>query len=211
NIDVAALARSYLYRVRELEEANFFVSGKVLLVAAILLRLKSERLYEQLSFLDELLFGREESETKAREKIVLEEGELPLILPKTPLPRSRKVTIEELVHALNKAVEVERRREKRSILLELAEKEAAIVLPTTTINIHSKIREIYDKVREFFAKRALEKLTFSELVGTDRREDKILTFVPLLHLDMRKKISLAQREHFGEIEIYLYSKGHSVE
>src|SRR3989344_6900304 len=42
DLDLVLLSNKYLGKVRELEEANFFVSSKVILAAALLLRIKSE-------------------------------------------------------------------------------------------------------------------------------------------------------------------------
>ena len=38
------------------------------------------------------------------------------------------------------------------------------------------------------------------------KEDKIATFIPLLHLSNRKQIQIEQETPFGEIEIYLRTK-----
>jgi chromatin segregation and condensation protein Rec8/ScpA/Scc1 (kleisin family) len=46
-------------------------------------------------------------------------------------------------------------------------------------------------------------VTFSELIESDSREDKLYIFVPLVYLDTQRKIDLEQPEHFGEINIYL--------
>jgi len=46
-----------------------------------------------------------------------------------------------------------------------------------------------------------ETLTFTKLVPSEKKEDKIYTFIPLLHLDNQEKVNLMQKEHFGEIEI----------
>lgn len=206
DLDIALLAQRYLEKVRQFEEANFFVSGKVLLAASILLRIKSERLFEQLLLLDELLFGRDEKQEVEKEKLFISSEDLPVILPKTPLARARRVTIEELMKALDKAVEVEGRKQARHAREIFARREAEIVLPIRTVNIHSKIKEIYEKIKEFFSSREKEKMTFSQLVGSARREDKIATFLPLLHLDSREKVLLYQEQHFGEINIYLRGK-----
>ena len=59
DIDLAILANKYLetiQRLEELEEGNFHVSSKVLLAAAILLRMKSEILHENIKDIDEILF-----------------------------------------------------------------------------------------------------------------------------------------------------------
>ena len=51
-----------------------------------------------------------------------------------------------------------------------------------------------------------KRLTFSQLVPSNTKEDKIYTFIPLLHLTTQRKIDLTQQEHFGEIEIMLNTK-----
>lgn len=207
DIDIILLTRGFLEKVRKLEEANFFVSGKVLLAASILLRMKADRVFNQLQYLDELLNGREEAEELAEgERYFIPSGELPLILPRTPLPRLKKVTIEELMSALKRAIDVEERRHKRFESIFEAERDAAIVLPVQVINITQKIREIYEKIKAHFAREGAESLTFSRLIPSEKKEDKIATFIPLLHLDMREKVTLEQQEAFSEIYISLFKR-----
>ena len=56
DVDISLLANRYLEKVRLLEEANFFVSSKVLLAAALLLRIKSEIvLNDYIPAMDEIL------------------------------------------------------------------------------------------------------------------------------------------------------------
>ena len=49
-------------------------------------------------------------------------------------------------------------------------------------------------------------LNFSNLVPSDSKMDKVLTFIPLLHLTNQRKVDLEQEKHFGEIEVYLRSQ-----
>lgn len=205
DIDISALAYSFLEKIRQLEEANFFISGKVLLAASILLRLKAERVYERLKYFDEILYGKEEAKQE-EEKIYLTKKELPIILPKTPLPRMKKVTLEELMKALNKAIETETRRRRRYEAILKAGQDVELLLPKKTFNITLAIKELYKKIINFLKRKNAERLTFSELVPSQSREDKIATFIPLLHLDTREKITLEQPIQFGEIYIYLFKK-----
>ena len=46
-------------------------------------------------------------------------------------------------------------------------------------------------------------LTFTQLIPSDAKKDKVLTFIPLLHLTNQRKIDLIQEKHFSEIEIKL--------
>ena len=49
-------------------------------------------------------------------------------------------------------------------------------------------------------------MTFSKLTENSSREEKILTFIPLLHLAQQNKIELLQESPFGEIQIMLKKK-----
>ena len=259
DLDIAKLADSFISRVQKIEETDFFVSGRVLLAASLLLRLKADRVLAQLMLLDDLLFGRKDKEAKEKRKLYIDMSELPEILPRTPLQRARRITLEELMQALEKAMQVHERRVQRKVKEEFYEREIHAVLPRTTINVTDKIKEVFDKIKDFFLRKIpssnkeddkvkffpnkikqisefsnfsdlnqefhneeemdegkdvekygenilkgniSEALTFTELVSSDRKEDKISTFIPLLYLETRKKILLAQYEHFGEIYIY---------
>jgi segregation and condensation protein A len=208
DIDLALLASSYLTKLRELEEANFFISSKVLLAASILLRIKSEMLLSRyMRSLDEILFGKPSIEGKPVERIILDE-ELPELFPKTPLPRLKKVSLQELMQALDRAIVTEQRRIRKEIANKQAMKHVAVVLPKFRINIRDKIREIYSKIKDFFKREPQKKLTFTLLAGTEKNE-RIATFVPLLHLDTQSRILLEQQNHFDEI--YIWLKKHEAE
>lgn len=202
DINLSLLANKYLDKIKLLEEANFFVSSKVLLAACILLRLKSELLlHKYIKSIDEILFGKKE-ESKLMEKIEIDESELPLLLPKTPLPRYRKVTLQELMQALDKAINTETRRIKREVEKVSREKELDMVLPKRRINVRNSIRKIYSKLLTAFKKKQA-KISYSELVG-NKKEEKIACFLPCLHLDAQQKLFLEQEKHFSEIWIWLY-------
>lgn len=204
DIDIALLAQRYLEKIRELEEANFFISSKVLLAASLLLRIKSEILLERyIRSLDEILFGKKEEKKIIVEKIEIDENDLPELFPRTPLPRFRQVTLQELMTALNKAINTEHRRIKREIYEKQAERLAQVDIPKTRINIRDRIRQIYAKIITYFKKKPKSKLSFTELAGKER-EERIAAFLPLLHLDNQQKVWLEQEKHFDEIWIWLY-------
>src|SRR3989344_1292596 len=91
DIDLVVLTSKYLEKIRVFEEANFFISSKVLFAAALLLRIKSDILLNaDLQSLDDILFGRKEDRHYVQERIELDE-EIPGLVARTPLPRFRKV------------------------------------------------------------------------------------------------------------------------
>ncbi|MEK6818425.1 MAG: segregation/condensation protein A, partial [Nanoarchaeota archaeon] len=135
DIDLVLLTSKYLEKIRAFEEANLFVSSKVLFAAALLLRIKSEILLNKyIPSLDIILFGQKEEKKYKQERIELDE-EIPELIPKTPLARFKKVTLEELMSALGKAVATENRRIDKVVLQRQQEMEPSISLPKMRINI----------------------------------------------------------------------------
>jgi len=205
DIDISLLSQRYIEKIRQLEEASFFISSKVLLAAAILLRIKSEILLEEyIRSIDEILFGKPAEKEKKEENIELdlENSEL---LPRTPLPRFKKVTLHELISALDRAMITEQRRIKKEISMKGIKERFDVLMPRRTNNIREKIKEVYDKILGFFGKINSEKMTYSQLVGNSR-EEKLASFLPILHLDNQSKINLEQLKHFEEIYISLQNK-----
>jgi len=201
DIDLIFLTQKYLEKIRELEEASFNVSSKILLAAAILLRIKSEMLLSRyIKSLDEILFGKEEEKQKPEFSINLDD--VSDLLPKSPLPRMRKVTLPELMAALSRAMTTEHRRIKKEVAIKHALMRLDAFLPKQRTNIRKKIKQVYEKIRLFFSK-SNEKMTYSQLAET--KEEKLTNFMPILHLDNQEKILLEQLRHFDEIYIYLKS------
>lgn len=201
DIDLTILTNRYLEKIRELEEANLFVSSKVLFAAALLLRIKSEIvLYQYLPDLDALLHGKKDSEKYVQERIELEE-DVPGLTLRTPLPRHRKVTLQELMAALSHAVTTENRRIKKVVVARQQEIETAISLPRAQFNIKDRIRDVFGTLKTFFSK-SKDKVAFSAITGKSK-EEKFGTFVPLLYLDSQHKVLLEQEKHLDEIYIWL--------
>jgi len=200
DVDISLLTKRYLETLRLLKEANFLISGKVLLAAAILLKIKSDKLVdEDFADFDALLYPSDnlnEDELYAQPSKQYLDHEHPKLTIRTPLARKRKVNINDLIFALQKALEVDQRKTLRK----LREKEINVHVPEKKIDISHLIKTVYEKIVNFF-KFKKEILTFDKLIQSDKKEDKIFTFIPLLHLDNQEKINLIQEEPFGEIKI----------
>jgi segregation and condensation protein A len=204
DINIALLANRYLDRIRQLEEESFFVSSKMLLACSLLLRIKSEILLnEHIKSLDDILFGRKEQKKYEYERIIIDENEIPELLPKTPMARLRKVTLQELMNALSQAMNTETRRIKKEINQRKAFMDAQIVMPRKTVNIKERIRKIYARVLSWFSRKQ-ERMSFTELAGADR-DERIASFLPILHLDNQSRVWLEQEAYFEEIWIWLKS------
>jgi|SRR3989344_7317206 len=204
DIDISLLAQKYLEAIKKLREHNFFISGKIVLASSILLRIKSNKLLmEDIASLDSHLFSSEGDLEELEDFNDINLGTIRpdkvTIIPRMPQPRKRKVSMQDLINALHKALDVQERR----VLRKIRDDDAPQVnIPKKEIDIAVKIKEIYQQILDFFKTNlGKEKLTFTKLVRSDNRMDKIYTFIPLLHLDNQEKINLEQKEHFGEIEI----------
>ncbi len=206
DIDISLIAQKFLEMLKTLKQMDFRISGKIVLASAILLKMKSNKLMdEEIAALDALI--NEPEEITLLDELPLpapllpgEEGGRPRLLPRTPQPRKRKVSVYDLVEALEKVLETAAQRRKEAPRLI---KEAKV--PEKKVEISTLIKEVYEKVRGHYETRE-ELLTFDQLVPSDNREDKVLTFIPLLHLDFQRKVDVLQKEHFGRITIALLSQ-----
>jgi len=202
NIDIGVLADRYVEIIEGLDEMDFFVSSKVLLACSLLLRLKSEILLNKhIQSLDEVLYGVKEEKRYGLERIEIDEDELPILVPRTPMPRYKKVTLNELMGALNQAIETENRRIRKEIKQKRAEKSALVVLPRNVIPLRTRIKGIFSRIREHLKSKEREKMMFSELAPS--RAEKLACFLPVLHLSNDDRLFLHQPEHFDEIHMML--------
>jgi len=203
DVDISMLAKWYLEKLNQLKTTDLKLSGKVLLAAALMLRLKSKKLVgEDLSEFDRLLAVSEmsgdqfydslEQELSQGEKIAIE-GNFELF-PRTPQPRQRKVSVYELVKALEKALEVKKRR-----IMNRLHDGPELVMPEQKFDITSALSSLYSRILGFF--KSSKHVSFTELLPSQTKEDKVFTFIPLLHLSNQKKVFLDQKEHFGEIRV----------
>lgn len=203
DINITYLSDKYLQKIRELEEADFFISSKVLFAASLLLRIKSEMLINKyIKSIDEVLFGKkEEKQNHQMERIEMEE--VPELIPKTPMPRVKKVPLNELMDSLNKAINTENRRIKKAVVNKNALRESGISLPKKRKGIKDRIKEIYDKLKGIFKFRSgNKKISLTEFMKKNGNYKKLDHFFPLLHLENQQKIWLDQEKHFDEIHIW---------
>jgi len=203
NIDLNLLAGGFLEKIQKYEETDFFVSSKVLLAAALLLRIKSEMILSRyLKSIDEILFGEKEVKKNVLERIELDE-EIPEIVPRSPIPRFRKVTLNELIESLNKAIITENRRIKKAIIDNNALRESGISLPKKRHNLKNRLDGIYGKITTYFKENEKEKkVPYTHIVG-EKKEERALAFFPLLQLENNGKLWLEQENPFEEIHIWL--------
>ena len=205
DIDVSQIAQKFLDMLKKLREMDFRISGKVVLAAALLLKIKSNRLIEEdIGALDNLMNSVDEPESLLDELPLDDSGEAagreaaPALSPRTPQPRKRKVSVDDLIKALEKALEVEVRRPPVYV-----QPKARVHVPAKAFDVGEMINDVYVKVQGHYSGSEPQVLTFSQLVPSDSKDDKVFTFIPLLHLENQRKVDMDQKVHFGEINISL--------
>lgn len=217
DLDISIIANNFLSMLKRLKSMDFRISGKIVLASAVLLKLKSDKLMdEEIAALENLINSAEEPlEMDFFDEFPVDypanglsgSREKPKLIPRTPQPRKRKVSVYDLVDALEKALEVEAKRPPRK---QAMYKEVQI--PKNHVDISEVIKEVYGRINAHYAGTNREELlTFSEILPSQDKMDKVLTFIPLLHLDNQRKIDVLQQDHFGEIEIDLLDENANLE
>lgn len=210
DIDISLLSQEYLKMMNNLKNFNFRMSGKVILAAAILLKLKSKGLGLQ-EFVELTEEPKEEVYNISFPEAMADDMEGSMVSDdaldksvdvKIPRSRKRKVTITELTEALKRAMEVEERREERrqEDLRILNEKKKKIKNNRKNkIDIFKKIKEVYNRIVVFVKDKKSDTAEFVDILPSQEKRDVIWTFVPLLHLANSGRIKLEQKEAFGPI------------
>jgi len=182
SIDIVKLADSFMSYLRKLKEFDFRIPARFVLIAAILLRMKCELLLEE-------EIKKEKIEGEAIPPIDIE---VPILTPPALRKPTRKVTLDELVNALNKAFAFKEKKETKKLRIRRAAEQ--LIEPAEDIEL--KIKEIFNEILK-------GKRKFSDIVPIWKRRDIVETFMPLLYLAHRGKISCEQDEFFKEIYINL--------
>ncbi|MFH1505743.1 MAG: segregation/condensation protein A [archaeon] len=205
DIDVSIISHKFIEMLKQLKEMNFRISGKIVLASAMLLKIKSKHLLEKGIVALDNLMAAEEDPIDLLEDLddqlsnpTRKKG--PRLVPKTPQPRKRKVSVYDLVSALEQALEVENRRRNfitPNVIVELPDKKKDMSLI---------MKDVYQKILTFFSKNQ-GTLSFEQIIPSNSKEDKVYTFIPLLHLDTQRRVDMKQKKHFGDIMISLLKKG----
>ncbi len=206
DIDITLLTQKYIQIIKAMQEHDFRISGKILLAAAFLLKIKSAHLVDHdISNLDKLINQSEDSLDEENlfndaENGSSKEKQQFTLIPRHPQPRSRKVSIHDLVDALQRAM-----ASKKRILAK--QRPVKFILPERKIDIMGVIRDLYHKIVYYTNKENAEKLTFTQLLPPRAgRQEKAYTFIPLLHLENQHKVETEQAKPFDEIYVKLLKK-----
>jgi len=205
-IDLKKFAELYIERIKDDDIIDFVTAGKIIFMAWSILHIKSEQAVERIKVREkeyyyepydaiDWLFGEEPSMNFNEEIIPVEN--IPEIHPPVRRKEKRKVTLIELIRALEstrKIVEVKKRRKSVSNAIE--------------INLSERVHEDEEErdinlVWERICELDKEEFYMDEIIVNRTREEYLTVFLSLLFLMKRKKVILEQSYPYGPIKVKL--------
>jgi len=213
NIDIVDVTDKYLQHLVELKSNNLKFTGRTLLFAAVLLRLKSDVLegIDPLADLDEPETEEYEQEdveffdNEVNTNNIISLDEALTRRSSVRLNRQRVVTLKDLIRQLEFYEKIEKKKSLHNAK-ERAKRRArsyADFTPDDILDIaHEEyIEEGIDSLHEILLKlfETNEKVELSELHATGM--DKISIYITLLFLAARSRIDLVQDEFYSDLYI----------
>jgi len=192
DLDIVALSGSFLNYMAKMNQLDFKIPAKYIIIAAVLLRMKSDGLK---------VLDTDEANGVEVPQEFLEEGGAerqrieinPITMP-IRRQAKRKVMLNELIVALKKVLTMQDRRQdkisRHRKLIKIKEDQIA-----------QRIEHIYRRINDILARINSDELRFSHLLQKGDKHEMIDTFLPLVYLDHNKRIECKQNEIFNEIYI----------
>lgn len=188
NIDIVEIATGYLEKIKKMEMLDLRVPANLILAAAILLRFKSDalRFEEQTQVVEEQTYVEEDAEPSV----------IPVLELKTRIPPTRMVTLDELLTAMEKVFDDQKKREEKAHKVEIP---TVINIQLPEFNIEERMEKVYARIVEEKDSEGLS--TFSAILPERTPVEMIGTLLPLLHLVQDRRVTIFQEQTFGEIFI----------
>ena len=183
DVDIGVVVEGFMERIREMERLNLYVSGNVVLATAILLKLKALHV---------------EIEEEEEEEVVIEGVEV-VEPPVIALPKARPITVEELVEAVERAMERVKRKAGEGRKREVVVEAPSIPLPFQEERVEERIERLYRKLLELSREGIVN---ISSLVLQEGRKDRVEGVRVLLYslfLANEGRLELWQVEPFKDI------------
>lgn len=192
SIDIIRLANTFLIYIEKIEELDLRIPARFILIASILLRMKSDVLSEKKQ---NIFIPESEKEPDETLRILASVPPLQPPIKRIPL---RNVTLNELINALRKAYDVQDRRVERRIKIKRA---VEFAVPIPQEDVTERINKLFFQIND--ALKEIDNIEFSRIVKRWGRKEIVEALIPLLHLSQDGKINLHQEEIFKEIFVRL--------
>ena len=213
DIDIIEITDKYLAALNQTPRENLLNAGRAIFFASVLLRLKSDIL---LNISNETLISSRETENLFPEdELLLEDGRVHLDLARlesylirsslSKQQRKRKISLGDLITALQQAEEEEDRRALRAKLrADRVFTIAAIDGPEDMFEIaqDDDVEEVVEKVEAIIQEHLTTEKPITLSFLSEILNNKTKPFLALLFLAHVQKVVLEQKEMYGEIFVY---------
>ena len=187
DINITEMVEGYIELIMKMQKLDLRLPANIILAASILLRMKSESL--------EIFSAFNENEDVPLELPARQNVDIPALLLKSRQQPHKKVTLQELLDALDSAMKFE---EKRKTFRSEMEAPINIIVGN---DIDERIEETYKLLLSKSDKLGMATFNFLTKEFPTNEERLLNLFIPLLFLFQKNKINLIQEEFFGEIVI----------
>lgn len=200
NIDVSEITTKYLEVITKMKNLDLHLPGNLILAASILVRIKSNDLIfkEEENLYDYGMEGLPEELMFSVDGINNSDSTNFELAYKQKLPRMRKVTLEELMGAVEEAIKEE---SKREIKIKENKKEKFIMpikIDTKKVDVEKIIKNTYNKITEKSDEYGM--VSFNNITNNETK-DKIYSMIAILYLETHEYVTIIQETFFGEIII----------
>lgn len=193
NLDLNTLSQSFLSYMNKIQELDFRIPAKYVIISSVILRMKSENLKlldipsaDGTEEVDDYLDGQQ-----APSLPIFNLGLFSLQESRRP---SKQIMVSDLILSLKKALGAQEMRELRMAA-------AKSTIKISADSIIDRINSVYKKINSLFSSAKNEEVPFSNVVEKWERKAVVENFLPLIYLDNEKKINCRQEQFFDEIYI----------
>lgn len=201
DLDLSALSSAFTDYILQMKEMDFKLPAKFVMIAAVLLRMKSDNLTllkyfsedNYMEFQDGVYIeGSDEADViDNTENGILNFEVNAITVPQKRIPK-RKIMIDELISSLRRVLNAQDRRTAKKI-------KAKDMIKIREDNITKRIGRLYEKINSMLTKVRKDEVKFSKLVDRWEKQEVVNTFLPLVFLESEKKVECRQEEMFKEI------------
>jgi chromatin segregation and condensation protein Rec8/ScpA/Scc1 (kleisin family) len=178
-LDIVKISQELLKYLSELETINFRIPARFVIVSAVILRLKSEKLLPVIP-------------VQEKEPEIIDLNNMPLLeMPLKRIP-TRNVTFEELVAAVNKVLKATETKEEMKFSREQKIRNMERLI---SLEIDNYVDRVYEEIQK------IRKTTYYSLTKGKEPLDSAKYFVAMLHLANQQKVAVCQEVLFEDIDI----------
>ncbi len=190
DVDVSQIARAYLKKVKEMRDLELTLPANIILAASILLRFQSDQL------------KLEEEQAPVFEEVEeIPTFDIPNLEIVGRIPPKRKITLPELINAVEVVFEEQRIRNER--YLEKHRPVRNVDVKIEYDDLKKKQYEVYSHLKQMMDDQ--KQVLFSQLIK-QKKDNIVLTLLYLLFLSNQNIISVFQEVCFGEIVITVHKQ-----